>query len=452
MQPLSINDALPSKFPNQSTDTIALPVWREFIKDSLLISLLDIAIIRNQDIQTAFQRVEIAKAGIREAKSAMLPSGGLSSINSFRKFGLYTMDGAGNITTEITPGKIVPIHLPDYFLGGYATWEIDVWGKLKSIKKMAQSGFWQSREASKMVIGGILSEISTSYFQLISLDKRIELIDSTLNSQKRALLALIEQKEAGRANELAVQQFIGQTKEFELLKNETSLEILKLENYINLLIGRYPQNINRNIDISDQQIRKLSSVGLPSQMLENRPDVKFAYWEMEKNKCNVAIAKSRFFPSFKISSTYGFQAFDPKYLIQSPTSMAYSLLGNISAPLINRGAIKADFKRATAGQIESMLQYQKTILTSYIEIVDRLNRIDNLKSNLELRKDRVSALSKAMDASNELFKSSKATYLDILYARNTELDAQYELLINHAELVIEELQLYHSLGGFASLK
>jgi outer membrane protein TolC len=99
-----------------------------------------------------------------------------------------------------------------------------------------------------------------------------------------------------------------------------------------------------------------------------------------------------------------------------------------------------------------MLQYQKTILTSYIEIVDRLNRIDNLKSNLELRKDRVSALSKAMDASNELFKSSKATYLDILYARNTELDAQYQLLINHAELVIEELQLYHSLGGFASLK
>jgi hypothetical protein len=109
----------------------------------------------------------MAKAGIREAKSAMLPTGVLTKVNSLRKFGLYTMDGAGNITTEITPGKIVPTHLPDYFLGGYASWEIDIWGKLKAGKKLAISNFWLSKEAHKLVIGGILSEISVSYFQNI---------------------------------------------------------------------------------------------------------------------------------------------------------------------------------------------------------------------------------------------------------------------------------------------
>jgi outer membrane protein TolC len=128
--------------------------------------------------------------------------------------------------------------------------------------------------------------------------------------------------------------------------------------------------------------------------------------------------------------------------------MAYSLLGNISAPLINRAAIKADFKRATAGQIESMLQYQKTILTSYIEIVDRLNIINNLEANLNLREERVTALTKAVDASTELFKSSKANYLEILFTRQLELDAKWDLLSNYSEWIIEKVYLYHSLGGF----
>jgi outer membrane protein TolC len=274
------------------------------------------------------------------------------------------------------------------------------------------------------------------------------LIDTIIRSQQLALLALIEHKEAGRGSELAVQQFIAQSKNLEILQNGISIEISKLENYINLLMGRYPQKIYTKQGVSDYEIKKLNTAGIPSQILENRPDIKMAYWELEKNKCNVEIVKSKFLPSFTISSSLGFQAFNPQFLIQSPTSMAYNLLGNISAPLINRGAIKADFKRASSSQLESMYQYQKIILTSYVEIVDRLNHINILESNLILREERVNALSKAVEASSELFKSSKANYLELLFVRQAELDAQWELLSNYSDLVIEEIQLYRSLGGF----
>ena len=449
LQPLNLNlSSLPKHFSKEQEDSLSLPILKDFIHDTLLLALLDTAINLNHDIQSSFQRIEMAKAGIREAKSAMLPTGGLTTVNSLRKFGLYTMDGAGNITTEITPGKIVPTHLPDYFLGGYASWEIDIWGKLKAGKKLAISNFWLSKEAHKLVIGGILSEISVSYFQLISLNNKQKLIDTIIRSQQLALLALIEHKEAGRGSELAVQQFIAQSKNLEILQNEISIEISKLENYINLLMGRYPQKIYTKQGVSDYEIKKLNTAGIPSQILENRPDIKMAYWELEKNKCNVEIVKSKFLPSFTISSSLGFQAFNPQFLIQSPTSMAYNLLGNISAPLINRGAIKADFKRASSSQLESMYQYQKIILTSYVEIVDRLNHINILESNLILREERVTALSKAVQASSELFKSSKANYLELLFVRQAELDAQWELLSNYSDLVIEEIQLYRSLGGF----
>jgi NodT family efflux transporter outer membrane factor (OMF) lipoprotein len=442
--------SLPKQFPSINSDSISISNWKGFITDHYLISLLDTAIKYNQDIQSAFQRIEIARAGIKEAKSAMLPSGGITTSSSLRKFGLYTMDGAGNITTEIVPGKIVPIHLPDYNIGAYASWEIDLWGKLKARKKQSIANFLQSEQGIKLIKSSILSDIATSYYQLISLDRKRELIDTTLQSQKNALQALIEQKNAGRSNELAIQQFIAQGKEMEILRNDIDLEIVKMENNINFLIGRLPQKISRTNDVKSNGFVALSNFGLPSQLLDNRPDIIMAFLELEKNKCQVQIAKAQFFPSFNITASGGFQAFNPRYLIQSPSSLAYGILGNLTAPLINRGAIKADFSRAKSGQIEAMYQYQKSILNAYVDVLDKLNTINNLESNLKLREERVAALSKAIDASFELFKSSRASYLELLYTRQSELDAQWELISNKVDLQIAQITLYKSLGGFTN--
>jgi outer membrane protein TolC len=443
------NQKIPSYFvDSQKVDSFVMPHWHEFIKDKYLLSILDSAVANNQDIHSAIQRIEVAQAGFRQAKSALFPTVGVNLGSSLRKFGLYTMDGAGNISTEITPGKIVPIHLPDYYLGVSSSWEVDLWGKLRSLKKHAYSNFLQSKEAYNIVVSGVISELSVAYLRLISFDSKLNFIDSMLVRQNSAIQVIQEQKIAGRVNELAVQQFIAQVKEMEVLRNELVLEIQKTENLINFLCGRFPQPINRSGYLKSEFIAKISSSGIPSQLLNNRPDIKYAYLELEKNKCLLFAAKANFFPSFTINSNVSFQAFNPKFLIETPTSLAYQLLGNITSPLINRVAIKAEFNRAKASQIETMYQYQKTIIHGYTEVLNDLLTIKNLNSNLKLREERFNAISKATEASVELFRSSKVNYFEMLYLKQAEIDAQLELINNFLELNIAEIKLFKSLGGF----
>jgi len=443
------NQDLPHSFIGvNKSDTFRIPRWRDFIKDTLLINLLDSAIVNNQDINSAIQRIEIARAGFNQSKSALLPTGNFNMVSSLRKFGLYTMDGAGNITTEITPGKIVPIHLPDYYVGASSSWEVDMWGKLKAQKKQSFANYLQSKEAYNLVLSSVISDISVAYFQLISADSKLYFIDSMLIQMNHAIEVLEEQKLAGRINELAIQQFVAQVKEMEILKNDILLEIQKTENLINFLAGRFPKQIDRANHSSQNFINKISAMDLPSQLLNYRPDVKYAYYEVEKNKCQLIAARANFLPSFSINSNLGFQAFNFKYLVQSPTSIAYNLLGNLTAPLINRMAIKMEFNKAKASQIEAMYQYQKVIINAYTEVLNFLNTINNLNSNLKLREERVEALSNAMEASIELFKSSKASYFELLFIRQSEINAQWDLISNNFNLQIAEINLFRSLGGF----
>lgn len=444
------NEPLPERYSLDQKEMISLPVWREVIKDSNLICLIDSTILFNQDIQSAIQRIEFAKAGFKESKAALSPTVGISTNASLRKFGFYTMDGAGNATTDIAPGQLVPVNLPDFYSGLFASWEIDLWSKLRSKKSYFYANYLQSNEVYKQIYGAILAEIAVSYYQLINLDRKLELIDASLGRQKEILNVMIEQKEAGIVNESSIQQFIAQGKEMEIMQNDVLSEVLKTENYINFLIGRFPQKIKRSNRLDTKDIVKLTSIGFPSQILENRIDVKIASIELEKSKIQTKIARSEFLPSFSMMSNIGFQAFNPKYLIQSPASIAYNIFGNLSAPLINRAAIKAEFSRAKSTQIDALYQYQKTILSAYIDVIDNLNIIKKLDVGLILRAERLGALSKASDFSKELFKSSRVNYLEVLITRQAELDAQWEYLNNSSELMIANIALYKALGGFVN--
>ena len=199
---------IPVSFQDKSdTTSIANIDWRQYFSDTLLLKLIDTAVSNNQDLQVALQRIESSRSSVKLANAAMLPQVSLNVGGGVRKFGLYTMDGAGNASTEIRPGQTVPENLTDIYLGLQSSWEIDVWGKLENQRKSAVSNYLSSIEATHFVISNLVADVAIYYNELLALDYELDIVRQTVQKQQEALEIIQLQKEAGRANELAVQQF-----------------------------------------------------------------------------------------------------------------------------------------------------------------------------------------------------------------------------------------------------
>jgi len=441
--------AIPASFQNQknTATTIADISWRQYFTDPLLVKLIDTAVANNLDLQMALQRIEVSRSSVKLANGALLPKVDLSIGGGVQKFGLYTMDGAGNASTEITPGQIVPENLTDLFLGLQASWEVDVWGKLRSQRKAAIEGYLSSIEGTHFVISNLVADVAVNYNELLALDNELDIIRQTIQKQQEALEVVKLQKEAGRANELAVQQFRAQLLNTQALEKQRLQQITEAENRLNFLLGRYPQPIERKKEVLFEVVPQQIASGVPSQLLANRPDVREAEHQIEASKFDLRAARAAFFPNFNITATLGYQAFNPEFLFQTPASLAYSLFGTVVAPLINMNALKAQFNTAKANQLTAMYNYQKTILNGYVEVSNELANIKNLEQIHAQKKQQSEALKKSIETSDELYKSARATYLEVLIAQQNALQANLELIDVTKRQRISTVKIYKALGG-----
>jgi NodT family efflux transporter outer membrane factor (OMF) lipoprotein len=421
--------------------------WKQYFSDSVLAQLIDNAITHNLDLLIALQKIEISRSGVRMAKGAMLPQVGLNLGGGFRKFGLYTMDGAGNISTEITPGQIVPINLPDMFVGLQASWEIDIWGKLKNQRKTAISNYLSSVEGTNFVISNLVAEVAISYYELLALDSELDLVQKTILKQQDALETVKAQKKAGRTNELALQQFSANLLRSKILEKEALQQIVIFENKINFLLGRFPQTFDRSKEVLLLEPTQFFNAGIPSQLLKNRPDIRKASFLVQASKFNLNSAKAAFYPSLNITASLGFQAFKPQLLFNTPSSLAYNTLGSAVMPLINRNALKAHFNNAKASQLTALYEYQKTVLNGFVEVSNELSNVKNLKEMNELKKQQSNILTQAVETSNQLFMVGKASYLEVLIAQQSSLQAELELIVNTKNQKIAGVSIYKALGG-----
>jgi NodT family efflux transporter outer membrane factor (OMF) lipoprotein len=440
---------VPASFGNQknTASSIANINWREYFADTHLQKLIDTAISNNIDLQMALQRIEVSRSSVKLANGALLPKVDLNIGAGIRKFGLYTMDGAGNASTEITPGQIVPENLPDYYVGLQSSWEIDIWGKLRNQRKSAVSHYLSSIEGTNFVISNLVADVAIYYNELLALDNELEIIRQTLLKQQEALDVIVLQKEAGRTNELAVQQFKAQLLSTRILEKNTLQQITETENKINFLLGRYPQPIQRIKEVLFKEMPQQISSGVPSQLLANRPDVREAEFQIEASKFDLKAAKAAFYPNFNITASFGFQAFNPEFLFSSPASIAYSVMGTLVAPLINMNALKAHFNTAKANQLTAMHNYQKTILNGYIEVANELSNIQNLQQINALKKQQSDVLKQSVETSNELFKYARASYLEVLIAQQSALQSNLELINVIKRQRISTINVYKALGG-----
>jgi NodT family efflux transporter outer membrane factor (OMF) lipoprotein len=421
--------------------------WKRFFTDENLVKLIDTALQRNQELNITLQEIEIARNDVRFRQAPLTPTVGVKIGAGVEKVGRYTSQGAGDASTEITPGKEVPDPLTDITGMVFANWEVDIWHKLHNAKKAAVARYLSTVEGRSFVITNLIAEVANSYYELLALDNQLEIVQQNIALQQNALEIVKVQKEAARVTELAVQKFEAEVYNSQSLEYDILQRIKETENRIKFLLARYPQEIPRAKNNFLETVPSMVSAGIPSQMLVNRPDIKRAELELAAAKLDVNVARAEFYPSFEISAALGLQAFKPSYLVKFPESLLYGLAGDLAAPLINKNAIKAEFYNANARQVQAMFNYERSILNAYFEVSTQLSKIDNLAKSYDLKRRQVDALTKSIDISNKLFSSARADYLEVLMTQRDALESKLELVETRKEQMVAVVNIYRDLGG-----
>jgi outer membrane protein, multidrug efflux system len=442
------NKTVPASFSNSKDSTNTAKIkWNVFFKDPNLKSLIDTALKNNQELNVMLQEINIANNEVRARKGAYLPALGIGVGAGVDKVGRYTSQGASDDITEIAPGKKTPEVLPNYVLGVNASWEVDIWRKLRNSKKSAVYKYLSSVEGKNFMVTNLISEIANSYYELMALDNQLETLQKNIQIQQSALEIVKLEKTAAKVTELAVQKF-----EAEVFKNLSHQyfimqQIKVAENRINFLVGRFPQTVARNSSTFNDLVVDTMSAGIPSQLLQNRPDIRQAERMLMASKLDVKAAKAEFYPTFLITAAGGYQAFNAKYLINTPQSLLYSLAGNLVAPLINRNAIKANYYSANSKQIQAVYNYERSILNAHIEVVNQLSNINNLEKSYDMKAKQVNALNESINISIGLFKSARADYMEVLLTQRDALESKFELIETKMQQLNAEVNMYRALGG-----
>jgi NodT family efflux transporter outer membrane factor (OMF) lipoprotein len=348
---------------------------------------------------------------------------------------------------EIKEGKAFPDPLANYQFGLFSSWELDVWKKLRNATKVANMEYLASIEGKNFLVTNLVAEIANSYYELIAVDNQLDNLKQNIKIQQNALEVTRELQQYARATSLAVKRFEAevqknQSREYALRQQQT-----ELENRLNFLLGRTPQPIERSTGGFMTMQSKTIQAGVPSQLLQHRPDIRKAELELAAADLNIQVAKANFYPSFSIKAGLGFQAFNPKYLLNTPESLMYSLAGDVMAPLVNRNAITAAYKNANAKQVQAAFEYEQAIINAYVEVANQLSNIDNLEKNYQLKNKQVESLTASVEVANQLFKSARAEYLEILLTQREALEARSELIETRQKQLSAMVNLYRALGG-----
>ena len=438
--PVSYNNS------QDSTNTARLS-WKSYFTDPYLTALIDTAFKNNQEFNITLQEIEISRQEIRARKGEYLPFVGLGGGAGVDKIGRYTNLGASEATTDIKPGKETPEFLPDFQVGAYARWEVDIWHKLRNARKAAVSRYLASVEGRNFMMTNMISEIANSYYELLALDAQLAIIQQNIEIQNNALKIVRMQKEATRVTELAVKRFEAQVLNTTNLQYDIRQRITVSENRINFLLGRYPQPVQRDSASFANLVPNMMQAGIPSQLLQNRPDVRQAENNLTAAKLDVEVARANFYPSLSLSAGVGLRAFNPAYILKLPESLIASLAGDLAGPLINKNAIKATYASANARQIQAVYQYEKTVLNAYIEVANQLSNISNLANSYDLKSKEVAALNESVNISNRLFTSARADYMEVLLTQREALESKFDLVETKMQQLNATVTIYRALGG-----
>lgn len=423
-----------------------------FFDDPALIGLLTDGLARNLELRGRNQEIQIARNEVMARRGAYFPFVSLGARGGFERNSKYTPLGAAEEQLTYPGEHHFPDPVPNTRITADLTWQLDVWRQLRNARDAAIQRYCAAIEARNYVVTRFVSEIATTYYELLALDKRLEFLNQTIELQQQSLEVARAQKAAARGTELAVQRFIAEVRKNESQRSIVRQQIIEAENRINLLVGRFPQPVER----SSWDLIKLDSqvlnVGVPAQLLRNRRDIRAAEREIAAAGLDVQVARANFYPKVTITAGVGFEAFSPRYLFD-PGAFIANAAGELVAPLINRAAIKAEYLSANARQLQAVYAYQFTVLNAFTEVVNRANRAENYRKSVAIKQDEVKALEESVDVARNLFKAplaeefDRVEYVDVLLAIRDLLESRVALIEAKQQQLAAIISAYQALGG-----
>ncbi len=420
----------------------------EFYNDPLLTGLIQQARSNNRELKVLEQEIEVARNEVMARRGAYLPLVTAGAGGGFDKASRYTRNGAVEDQLTVAPDRFFPSPvLPDARLGLDFFWRLDIWRALRNARDAAEQRYLAATERRNAFVTRLVADVAENYYRLMALDKRLETLDQIIQFQERSLQTAKLFKDAGRLSELPVQRFQAEVRRNQSEKLLVAQDIVEAENRINVLANRYPQPVERaTAGFLDVTIHALS-VGVPSQLLSNRPDVRQAERELQAAGLDVLSARARFYPDLTITAGIGYQAFTPRYLFMTPEALIASVAGGFVAPLINKNAIRADYLSANARQLEAVYNYQRVILNAFTEVVNRVSMVENSRKSIEVRRQQLESLEASVDLATKLFQNARAEYVEVLLAQRDLLEARTVLIQTKQQQLTAVVNAYQALGG-----
>lgn len=423
-------DSLP-----QDSATMAGMPWRDLFTDPVLVNHIEHGLENNIDIRVALEQMAVAEAYLKSAKWGDVPA----------------VNARGQVTHQQLSensqfGEFFNAGLTQYELSATLSWEADVWGKIRSTKRASRASYLQSVSAHQAVKSRLVVQIASMYYQLLALDEQLQIAEESIANRERSLETTRALKEAGSVNRLAVSQTEAQLESTRVLAVELERNIHILENALSVLLGDAPHGIERTALSAQEVPVDPTEVGYPMQLLRHRPDVLAAEYGLVNAFELTNVARSEFYPSLNLSATAGLQSLSFENLFD-PASFFANLVGSLAQPILNRRAIRSEYEASLSRQEIAYLRFRESVLVASREVSDAIRNMEAAEEKIDIRQAEISASGRAAQDAEALLQSGFASYLDVLTARQNELNSQLGLIDARLDKLSAAVELYRALGG-----
>lgn len=424
-RPDVVTDGLYGTAETADSTTLGDISWQEMFTDPQLQALIDLALTNNTDLQSAQWRVKEAEATLKSARLAYLPSFNFAPQGTISSFD----NGAASKTYSI------PVT---------ASWQIDIFGGLTNAKRKAKALYLQSWEYQQAVRTQLIASVANLYYTLLMLDSQYEVTKETAAKWEESVRTMREMKAAGMTNEAGVAQYEGSYYGIVASLNDIEYSIRETENSLCSVLGEVPHEIVRG-RLDEQQLPDNLAVGVPVQMLSNRPDIRQAEYSLMQSFYATNAARSALYPSITLSGSAGWT--NNAGVITNPGKLLLSAAGSLLQPIFNANANRANLKIAKAQQEESKLAFQQALLNAGAEVNNALTQCQTARAKTDLRIKQIEAMERAVESTELLMQHSSTTYLEVLTAQQSLLSAQLSQIADQFDEIQGVVNLYQALGG-----
>jgi multidrug efflux system outer membrane protein len=433
------NFRAPEPLPETQGATLADLKWFEVYRDPKLDDLIKVALVQNYDLRDAVARVDEARANLGIVRANQYPQVSASGSLNFTRIsrGAFSIPESIPINQNINYGAAA-LNLLSF--------QIDLWGQLRRATEAARASLLNADWNRKTVITTVVSQVATDYFELLELDSELRISQSTLQTRQESLKLTLDREAHGIATQLDVRQAEQLVDTAAESIPQLKQQIEQTEDQMSLLLGKDPGNIAREPRFNAETLVPEVPAGLPSALLERRPDIRAAEESLIAANANIGVARAAYFPQISLTGSIGGQSSSLARLFAGPNT-AWSFVPQLTQPLFTAGRLKNNVRLAEAQHQDAQIAYEKSISTAFQEVSDALIAHQRTRESRVEQQKLVVALEDRKRLAYRRYEGGVDTQLNALDADRDLLSAELTLeQIRYAELV-STVQLYNALGG-----